>query len=139
MSEDTGKQRFIVRPGEAWAHAPRGRTGWTQRQALEPDAGPAGGGPDGDGVSHRIREIGIRLALGAETGQVIALAVRQGMLKAVVGVAVGTGVAWFMTDLMQGLLYGVTPQDAASFVSIPALFTPVALCPVGFPRPVRPG
>ena len=78
-------------------------------------------------VSHRIREIGIRLALGAETGQVIALAVRQGMLKAVVGVAVGTGVAWFMTDLMQGLLYGVTPQDAASFVSIPALFTPVAL------------
>ena len=78
-------------------------------------------------VSQRVREIGIRLALGAEAGQVIGLVVRQGMLMAVAGVAVGTGAAWFMTDLMQGLLYGVTAQDAATFVSVPALFTAVAL------------
>ena len=78
-------------------------------------------------VSQRIREIGIRLALGAETGQVIGLVVRQGMLMALAGVAVGTGAAWFMTDLMQGLLYGVTAQDATTFVSVPALFTAVAL------------
>ncbi len=78
-------------------------------------------------VSQRIREIGIRLALGAEAGQVIGLVVRQGVLMAIAGVVVGTGAAWFMTDLMQGLLYGVTAQDATTFVSVPALFTAVAL------------
>ena len=57
----------------------------------------------------------------------IGLLVRQGMLMALAGVAVGTGAAWFMTDLMQGLLYGVTAQDATTFVSVPALFTAVAL------------
>ena len=67
------------------------------------------------------------MALGAETGQVISLVVRQGMLMALAGVAFGTGVAWFMTDFMAGLLYGVTPQDPMTFVSVPALFVAVAL------------
>ncbi len=69
---------------------------------------------------------------------------RQGMLMAVAGVAVGTGVAWFIPDLMHLLLYGVTPQDAATFVSVPALFTAVALLSCWIPaaraarvRPVR--
>ena len=39
----------------------------------------------------------------------------------------GTGVAWFLTDLMGGLLYGVTPQDPLTFASVPALFVAVAL------------
>ena len=78
-------------------------------------------------VSRRTQEIGIRMALGAETGQVIGMVVRQGMKMAMAGVAIGTGVAWFMTDLMSGLLYGVTPQDLATFVSVPGLFVVVAL------------
>jgi putative ABC transport system permease protein len=78
-------------------------------------------------VSRRTREIGIRMALGAETGRVIRMVVAQGMAMAVLGVAMGTGVSWFMTDLMAGLLYGVTPQDPATFASVPALFVSVAL------------
>ena len=78
-------------------------------------------------VTQRSREIGIRMALGAETGQVIGLVVREGMLMAIAGVVIGTGFAWFMTDLMAGLLYGVTPQDPATFALVPALFVAVAL------------
>ena len=78
-------------------------------------------------VSQRTQEIGIRMALGAESGAVIRLVVRQGMLMALAGVAVGTGVAWFMTDSMAGMLYGVEPQDLQTFVAVPALFALVAL------------
>lgn len=78
-------------------------------------------------VSQRTREIGVRLALGAERGQVVKMVVRQGLGMAVVGVAIGTGVAWFLTDLMTGILYGVTPQDPLTFVSVPAIFVLVAL------------
>jgi putative ABC transport system permease protein len=53
--------------------------------------------------------------------------VRQGMFMALAGVAVGTGVAWFMTDSMAGLLYGVAPQDLQTFISVPAMFAVVAL------------
>jgi predicted permease len=78
-------------------------------------------------VSQRTREIGIRMALGAETGQVIGMVVRQGMVMAMGGVALGTVIAWFMTGWMSGLLYGVTPQDPATFFSVPAVFATVAL------------
>ncbi len=78
-------------------------------------------------VSRRTREIGIRMALGAEKGQVVGMMVRQGMAMAVAGVAVGTGVAWFLTGLMSGLLHGVAPQDPMTFVTVPTLFTAVAL------------
>lgn len=93
-------------------------------------------------VSRRTQEIGIRMALGAETGQVIALVVRQGMIMALAGVALGTGVAWFLTDLMTGMLYGVEPQDLQTFISIPALFAAVALLaswiPAGRAARIRP-
>jgi putative ABC transport system permease protein len=78
-------------------------------------------------VSRRTQEIGIRMALGAETSQVVGMVVRQGMTMALAGVVIGTGVAWFMTDLMVGLLYGVAPQDLSTFVAVPALFMVVAL------------
>ena len=78
-------------------------------------------------VSQRTQEIGIRMALGAESGQVVGLVVRQGMLMALAGVALGTGVAWFMTGLMRNLLYGISAQDPMTFVSVPVLFAVVAL------------
>jgi putative ABC transport system permease protein len=67
------------------------------------------------------------MALGAEPGQVVGMVVRQGLGMAVAGVAAGTGAAWLLAGLMSGLLYGVAPQDPVTFVSVPALFTAVAL------------
>jgi putative ABC transport system permease protein len=84
-------------------------------------------------VSQRTREIGIRMALGAETGRVVSMVVRQGLGMAVAGVAVGTAFAWFMTDLMSGMLYGVAPQDPLTFVSVPLLFVAVALAACWLP------
>ena len=78
-------------------------------------------------VSQRTREIGIRMALGAESVGVVSLVVRQGMIMAMAGVALGTGVAWFLTESMAGMLYGVAPQDLQTFLSVPALFAVVAL------------
>ena len=78
-------------------------------------------------VSQRTREIGVRMALGAEAGRMIGMVVREGMLMAMAGVAVGTGAAWLMSDLMSVLLHGVAPHDRATFVAVPALFVVVAL------------
>lgn len=78
-------------------------------------------------VSQRTREIGVRMAMGAEARQVIGLVVREGMTMALIGVGLGTGVAWFMTDLLSGMLYQVAPQDPLTFVAVPALFAVVAL------------
>ena len=78
-------------------------------------------------VSQRTQEIGIRLALGAESGQVVSLVVRQGMIMALGGVALGTAVSWFLTGLMRNLLYGISAQDPMTFVSVPVLFAAVAL------------
>jgi predicted permease len=78
-------------------------------------------------VSRRTQEIGIRMALGAERGSVVGLVVRQGMVMAVLGVAIGTGLALGLTRFMEGMLYGVDSQDPATFLAVPALFGAVAL------------
>jgi predicted permease len=78
-------------------------------------------------VSQRTREIGIRMALGAERGRVTGMVVREGMRMALGGVALGMVVAWFVTGLMEGLLYGVGARDPATFLAVPALFAGVAL------------
>jgi len=78
-------------------------------------------------VSRRTSEIGLRMAVGAESKQVVALVVKEGMTMAILGVAVGTAVAWFATDLLSEILYQVSPQDPVTFVSVPATFALVAL------------
>jgi putative ABC transport system permease protein len=79
------------------------------------------------GVSKRTREIGVRMALGARTGQVVSLVVRQGMIMAVGGVLTGSALAFGMSGLMSGLLYGVSPQDPTTFAMVTALFAGIAL------------
>lgn len=78
-------------------------------------------------VSRRTSEIGIRMALGAESSDVVAMVVRQGMAVALAGVVIGTGAALLLSRFMQGMLYGVEPQDAVTFTAVPALFAAVAL------------
>jgi putative ABC transport system permease protein len=77
-------------------------------------------------VAQRTREIGIRMALGASAGNVRRLIVRQGMTPAIVGLVLGLGGAFWATRLMERLLYGVTPTDPVTFVSVTAFLGIVA-------------
>jgi putative ABC transport system permease protein len=68
-------------------------------------------------VAERAREIGIRIALGAPRGQVVAMVVRQGMAITLGGIALGLGAAMASTQVMAALLYEVTPTDFATFAA----------------------
>ena len=70
-------------------------------------------------VSEQTHEIGIRMALGAERPNVLAMIFRRGMVTVVSGLAVGLPIAWGFARLMASLIFGVTANDAATFVSIP--------------------
>jgi putative ABC transport system permease protein len=78
-------------------------------------------------VSQRRREIGIRLALGAQRRDVLQLVLRQGTRTALVGVAIGIAAALGLTELMRGLLFGVSAQDPMTFAAVSALLIFVAL------------
>jgi predicted permease len=87
----------------------------------------------GYAVAQRRREIGIRLALGAESRHVRNMVVRQGMGVAFAGIIVGVGAAWVLARSIESLLYGVTARDPVVFVAIPAVLIAVALLAVWLP------
>jgi len=78
-------------------------------------------------VAQRTHEIGIRLALGAQTGDVLRMVVGQGMRLAVIGLALGLFAAMIMTRLMQFLLFNVSASDPITFAAIALLLAGVAL------------
>ena len=78
-------------------------------------------------VAQRTREIGIRMALGADRAGVARMVVGQGMKLAAVGLAIGVVFALMLTRLMSGLLFGVSPSDPITYAIIPALLGGVAL------------
>jgi ABC-type antimicrobial peptide transport system permease subunit len=71
-------------------------------------------------VSQRTREIGIRIALGAEPKTLQAMVVRQGLGLALVGVALGLGCAAAATRLMSSLLFGIGPVDPLTYCAVAA-------------------
>jgi len=78
-------------------------------------------------VSRRTRDIGIRIALGARTGDVLRLVVGQGAFLALIGVGVGSIIALAVTRLMSGLLYGIGPTDPITFVVVGLLLSGIAV------------
>ena len=86
-------------------------------------------------VQHRTREIGIRMALGAQSGEVRNMVLLHGMRLALIGVAVGVGAAFYLTRFLAGFLFGVKAIDPVVFVAVPLLLTLVALLAVW--RPAR--
>jgi putative ABC transport system permease protein len=77
-------------------------------------------------VAQRTREIGIRVALGAQTGNVLKLVIGQGMSLTGVGVGIGLVVAVVMTRVMASLLFSVSATDPLTFIVIALLLAGVA-------------
>ena len=84
-------------------------------------------------VEQRTREIGIQLALGADSDDVRNMIVRQGMGVALVGVAIGLASAFGLTRIVASFLFGVTARDPVVFVAVPLLLSAVALIGVWLP------
>jgi putative ABC transport system permease protein len=78
-------------------------------------------------VTQRTHEIGIRVAIGAQSRDVFRMVIGQGMMLAMIGVAFGLVGAFALTRLMTTMLFGVEPSDPATFISIAVLLTIVAL------------
>jgi ABC-type antimicrobial peptide transport system permease subunit len=78
-------------------------------------------------VAQRRHEIGIRMALGAQTRDVIGLVVRQGMTLTMIGMAIGLIAAFGLTRLIEDLLFGVSATDPVTFFAIALLFATAAL------------
>jgi putative ABC transport system permease protein len=78
-------------------------------------------------VSQRTREIGIRMALGAQAADVLREVMRRGMILVSIGVVLGVAVALALTRVMSSLLYGVGATDPITFVAISLLLAGVAL------------
>jgi len=78
-------------------------------------------------VSQRAREFGIRVALGAQPGQIIAMVVGQNLRVIALGLAVGLLITIPATRLLGGLLYRVGPNDPTTFIAIAAILSAVAV------------
>ena len=78
-------------------------------------------------VSRRTRELGIRMALGAQASDVFGLVLRQGMGLVAVGIALGLIIAAMVTRLLTSFLYGISTTDRVTFLGIPVILALVAL------------
>ena len=78
-------------------------------------------------VAQRTREIGIRMALGAQGRSVITMIVRQAMILVLCGVVLGTAAALFLSETMTTMLFSITPTDPTTFVSVAGVLIGVAL------------
>ncbi len=77
-------------------------------------------------VSRRTREIGIRMAMGAQPGRVERLIVRQGLVLTLIAVALGWPAAWMLAKLAASFLYGIQPHDALTFAVVPPFLIAIA-------------
>jgi ABC-type antimicrobial peptide transport system permease subunit len=78
-------------------------------------------------VSRRTREIGIRMAIGADPGSVARLVLRQGMLLTGIGAAIGLTLSLLASQLLTSLLVGVSPRDLSVYLAVPLLLAAISL------------
>ena len=78
-------------------------------------------------VTQRTREIGVRMALGAQPANVLRMVIREGMLLAGAGIAIGIGGALALGRVLQSLLFEIKPTDPATFVVVAMVLLIVAL------------
>ncbi|NDV61984.1 ABC transporter permease [Puniceicoccales bacterium CK1056] len=86
-------------------------------------------------VSRRRREIGIRMALGANTRNIISKVLQQGLYQMVVGIIVGTGFAYLIGQFIRNFLFGVNPLDPSVYIGV--LFTLIGVATLAFFLPAR--
>jgi predicted permease len=79
------------------------------------------------GVAQRVREFGIRQALGADRGSILSLVLRQGLRTTAIGIVLGLAGALALTSYLQALMFGVSPWDPAVFTAVTVLLFAVAL------------
>jgi putative ABC transport system permease protein len=84
-------------------------------------------------VQQRTQELGVRMALGAQAGNIRNMVIRQGMLLAAIGLVIGIGGAFWLTKFLTGLLFGVKTWDPLAFIMTPILLSAVALLAVWLP------
>jgi len=78
-------------------------------------------------VSQRTGEIGLRMALGAESGDILRLIIRKGMALTLIGVGIGSALSLATTRLLSRILFGVSAADPLTFIAVPLLLTTVAV------------
>ncbi len=78
-------------------------------------------------VVQRTHEIGVRMALGAQPGDVLRLVINQGMVLTLIGLVAGVGISFVVTRVMSEMLYGVTPRDPLTFAGVPVVLGVIAL------------
>ena len=88
-------------------------------------------------ATQRTREIGIRMALGAQAGDVRRLFLRHGLALTATGIALGMAVSLALTRVMSALLFGVGPMDPATYAAVSAGLAAVALLATWLPGPAR--
>jgi putative ABC transport system permease protein len=84
-------------------------------------------------VQQRTQELGVRMALGAQAGNIRNMVIRQGMLLAAIGIVIGIAGAFWLTKFLTGFLFGVKTWDPLAFILTPILLSAVALLAVWLP------
>jgi putative ABC transport system permease protein len=84
-------------------------------------------------VARRTPEMGIRIALGARSTQLVAMVIRQGMVPVILGLTLGLPCALFLSRLIASQLYGVAPNDPFTISAVAILLLVVAVCACWIP------
>jgi putative ABC transport system permease protein len=84
-------------------------------------------------VSRRTAEIGVRMAMGAASGDILRIVMGEGLRLALIGIAIGCAMAYGMAQLLRGMLFAVTPADPVVFIVVPVTLLATAAAATAIP------